>query len=302
MSSGKLQDFLLMAAVVILTVGFVVSLVLRAELQTQLSTLEREAERQRVTILDYEDALAEQEEQLEVHKTLLQSLRQEASLAAYDFSQIRAMVTQATQTVDDIKKLEESDQELLAKYSKIYFLNEHYEPENLSYISSDFVISEKNQQIKVEVLSFLNNMFTAMHAQGLSPRVISAFRSFNYQGEVQHQHQVTYGTTETNKFVADQGYSEHQLGTTVDIVNTEIGTDMLAFDTTPEYQWLTNYAHEYGFTLSYPENNAYYAFEPWHWRFVGVALATKLHNEGKHFYDLPQRDIDEFRLSLFDSK
>jgi len=58
---------------------------------------------------------------------------------------------------------------------------------------------------------------------------------------------------------------------------------ILKFNKTKAYQWLLNNAYKYGFILSYPENNEYYIYEPWHWRFVGIKLATKLHNENKFF-------------------
>ncbi|MEK7495870.1 MAG: D-alanyl-D-alanine carboxypeptidase family protein, partial [Patescibacteria group bacterium] len=64
--------------------------------------------------------------------------------------------------------------------------------------------------------------------------------------------------------------------------------------------WLTENAYKYGFILSYPKQNTYYRFEPWHWRFVGVALATKLHDGNKYFYDLSQREIDQYLVSIFD--
>lgn len=291
----------LVSAVLVLAISLAGALISRSNLEEEVLALRTEAEHQRVTILDYEDLLAEQEEQLEVHKELLGILQKQSANAAYDFSQIRQMVSQATQTVEDIKKLEEADGELLAKYSKVYFLNEHYSPENLAYIPSDIVASERNQQVKGEVLPFLTEMFAAMEAEGLSPRVISAFRSFGYQENLKNNHKVTYGTSVSNQFVADQGYSEHQLGTTVDIVNAEIGSDMLRFDTTDEYKWLLANAHKYGFVLSYPEDNSYYAFEPWHWRFVGVALAAELNGQGKHFYDMPQRDINTYRINMFDT-
>jgi D-alanyl-D-alanine carboxypeptidase len=59
-------------------------------------------------------------------------------------------------------------------------------------------------------------------------------------------------------------------------------------------------AYKYGFTLSYPKGNTSYVFEPWHWRFVGVKLATDLHNQGKNFYDLDQRSIDAYLVNFFD--
>jgi D-alanyl-D-alanine carboxypeptidase len=72
------------------------------------------------------------------------------------------------------------------------------------------------------------------------------------------------------------------------------------FETTPAYEWLVKNAYKFGFALSYPKDNAYYIFEPWHWRFVGTDLARKLHRDGKSFYDLEQREIDEYLISLFD--
>ena len=59
--------------------------------------------------------------------------------------------------------------------------------------------------------------------------------------------------------------------------------------------------HEFGFSMSYPRDNPLgVMYEPWHWRFIGVALATKLHNENKYFYDLDQREIDTYLSKIFD--
>ena len=42
-------------------------------------------------------------------------------------------------TVDTLDKLAKTDKELLQKYSKVYFLNEHYAPEALSLIPAEFL-------------------------------------------------------------------------------------------------------------------------------------------------------------------
>ena len=82
---------------------------------------------------------------------------------------------------------------------------------------------------------------------------------------------------------ARPGFSEHQLGTAVDFgswsLSNQFHTD---FYETPEGQWLVKNAHKYGFTLSYPgyaEDVTGYYFEPWHFRYVGAELATRLHAE-----------------------
>jgi zinc D-Ala-D-Ala carboxypeptidase len=59
-------------------------------------------------------------------------------------------------------------------------------------------------------------------------------------------------------------------------------------------------AYKYGFTLSYPESNTYYTFEPWHWRFVGEDLARDLRSDKAYFYDWDQRKIDGYLVNIFD--
>jgi D-alanyl-D-alanine carboxypeptidase len=117
---------------------------------------------------------------------------------------------------------------------------------------------------------------------------------------IKNAYSVTYGAGTANSFSADQGYSEHQLGTTVDLITTGTGGKLAGFDTKPAYTWMLENAHKYGFTLSYPKNNGFYIFEPWHWRFVGVKLATDLYEDEQHFYELDQRKIDTYLASLFD--
>lgn len=111
---------------------------------------------------------------------------------------------------------------------------------------------------------------------------------------------MVYGAGTANSFSADQGYSEHQLGTAVDIITPGLGGVLDGFDKTNAYQWMLQNAYKYGFILSFPQNNGYYVYEPWHWRFVGVKIATDLHNQNMHFYDMDQRVIDTYLVSIFD--
>ena len=128
---------------------------------------------------------------------------------------------------------------------------------------------------------------------------MSAYRSFDTQTELKNGYVQTYGTG-ANTFSADQGYSEHQLGTTVDLTDPETAGTFVSFENTDAYQWLQRNAYRYGFVLSYPKNNEFYVFEPWHWRFVGTELAEYLHDEKLNFYDLDQRTLDKYLLNIFD--
>jgi D-alanyl-D-alanine carboxypeptidase len=78
------------------------------------------------------------------------------------------------------------------------------------------------------------------------------------------------------------------------------GSLVTSFDTTDAFLWLTKHAYRYGFVLSYPKDNTYYMYEPWHWRFVGTELADDLHDGGRTFYDMDQRDIDVYLANTFD--
>jgi len=204
-------------------------------------------------------------------------------------------------TVGNLQKLSKTDPELLQKYSKVFFLNEHYEPARLTEIPNQYEYNEdRHSKIHASVWPQLQFLLEKAKRENIELYVFSAFRPFSEQEALKSQYRVTYGEGTANKFSADQGYSEHQLGTTVDLITTGIGGTLDGFGSTGAYQWLLQNAHLFGFTLSYPEGNDSYIFEPWHWRYVGVKLATDLHNTNRNLYDLEQREIDEYLLHLFD--
>lgn len=202
-------------------------------------------------------------------------------------------------TVSVLEKLQFTDPELLMKYSKVYFLSENYFPTELARIPSTFSYPEDRAlEIHGRVLPYLTDLLEEAAEDGVDLRVASAYRSFGTQAALKSGYAVTYGSG-ANRFSADQGYSEHQLGTTVDFTTTALGS-LTGFQTTPAYAWLLENAHKYGFVLSYPEGNAFYQYEPWHWRFVGEDLARDLNRADKHLYELTQRELDEYLVSIFD--
>lgn len=231
--------------------------------------------------------------------TLLSATRQEQNNTV---AQVKDQLSNVTGTVDTLDKLSKIDPQLLAKYSKVYFLNENYVPTPLVDIPALYeYVDRKQLQILGQVLPNLTSMLTQAKSDGVDIYVDSAYRSFGEQALLKNQYTVVYGAGTANQFSAEQGYSEHQLGTTVDLITTGLGGRLTqAFDQSKAYQWLTDNAHRYGFILSYPKGNHYYIYEPWHWRFVGVKLATDLHTKAEYFYDLDQRTIDTYLISIFD--
>ncbi len=241
-------------------------------------------------------------------KTLTDT-KKEIATANNDLNAVKNQVGGVEQTVGSIsgtvstlKKLAAIDPELLKKYSKVYFLNENYTPAHVTPIPQRYVYSNSVQESYLaESWPFLERLLDSAKANNVELYISSAYRSFAKQQMIKSDYVVTYGAGTANSFSADQGYSEHQLGTAIDVITTGLGGQLSqAFDKTAAYKWLENNAYQFGFVLSYPKTNTYYIYEPWHWRFVGVKLATYLHNNAKSFYDMDQRDIDTYLVNLFD--
>lgn len=209
-------------------------------------------------------------------------------------------IDEVTDIAGDLQKLSRTDPELLAKYSKVFFLNENYIPPRFANIDIEDLYYESTPlQMHADVWPHLDNLIEDAANEGITLWILSAYRSFGAQSSLKSAYTVTYGSG-ANTFSADQGYSEHQLGTTIDFTTRGISGGFTGFKDTEAYQWLTNNAHRYGFVLSYPEGNAFYVFEPWHWRFIGTGLARELYRDGRDFYDLDQREIDKHLIDIFD--
>jgi D-alanyl-D-alanine carboxypeptidase len=86
------------------------------------------------------------------------------------------------------------------------------------------------------------------------------------------------------RFVAPPEHSQHQLGTAIDFSTWEINYALQPpFAETEAGRWLEQNAWQYGFVLSYTRNGeerSGYAYEPWHYRWIGRDLAAVLQRDG----------------------
>ena len=232
---------------------------------------------------------------------LLSNTQQNIDAVKTQVGGVQQTVGSISNTVGTLQKLAEVDPMILKKYSKVYFTNENYTPVHLSVVAPEYTYSTaRSEQFLSEAWPYLKTLLDTAKSQGVTLYVKSGYRSFAEQKSLKSTYSVVYGAGTANSFSAEQGYSEHQLGTTIDFISTRTNGSLAAFDTTEAYTWLTNNGHKYGFTLSYPKGNKYYVYEPWHWRYVGVKLATYLYDNNLHFYDMDQRDIDKYLITTFD--
>jgi D-alanyl-D-alanine carboxypeptidase len=277
------------------------------EIKKQHSDLQGSYEASRTSLLEKESRIGELEGLLEEIRSKLALSEENGTELLHMFTEeknrnedFEQQIGEISGTVGKLDKLSKLDPELLMKYSKIYFLNEHYAPEKLAEIPEAYRLKkEESEYVHAQVLPNLRDLLEDATEDGIDLLVVSGFRSYDEQKGLKGLYSIQYGYG-ANTFSADQGYSEHQLGTAVDFTTANVGGGLTGFEKTEAYAWLTKYAHKYGFVLSYPENNQYYVFEPWHWRFIGEDLADDLHDDQKSFYDLDQREIDSYLLSIFD--
>jgi D-alanyl-D-alanine carboxypeptidase len=151
-------------------------------------------------------------------------------------------------------------------------------------------------QMRKEASDAVVALFSAFTAEtGLALQSQSAYRSFDTQTTVYNRDIATLGQAGADLSTARPGTSEHQTGLTIDI-SAQPGQCSLSacFGDTPHGAWLAAHAWRFGFLLRYPADKVPitgYEFEPWHYRYIGVDLATEMHNTGvstlEEFFGLP---------------
>jgi molybdopterin-binding aldehyde dehydrogenase-like protein/D-alanyl-D-alanine carboxypeptidase-like protein len=111
----------------------------------------------------------------------------------------------------------------------------------------------------------------AARADGVSLRIVSAFRSIDRQAEiVRAKLERGLSIDDVLRVSAPPGYSEHHSGCAVDVTTAGARPLEEEFERTQAFAWLARNAERYGFALSFPRGNRYgYAYEPWHWCFRG---------------------------------
>lgn len=163
--------------------------------------------------------------------------------------------------------------------NKYYKLDENYEPSDLTKISTKFS-SGSNQRLREEAAGKFEEMATDALGLGFKIYAGSTYRSYDYQLGLYNRYVLQDGFDNAETYSARAGYSEHQLGLAVDVLN---GRWQYLSENDNEYEWLVNNSYKYGFILRYPRNKEYitgYVFEDWHFRYLGIDLATNVYNSG----------------------
>lgn len=199
-----------------------------------------------------------------------------AAILGWQLTPDRPQSTPPSQAVPVV----ETDLDLLMLVNQDHPVPEGYEIE-LTQLSN-------GQQVASVIYPALQLMFDDARSQGVYPIVASGFRTAEKQQSLMDekiQGFIDDGYTESDAiaeaalWVNAVGRSEHQTGLAVDI-NAD-GVHSYGWEV---YDWLALNAWQYGFILRYPEGKTDITgtdYEPWHYRYVGLEAAAKIHRSGE---------------------
>jgi zinc D-Ala-D-Ala carboxypeptidase len=139
--------------------------------------------------------------------------------------------------------------------------------EALSLASSGTDIFDRTQNMTPLTLHYWTLMKTTASQQGIELRLVSAFRSYDYQCRlIANKLEKGQSIDQVLTVNAIPGFSEHHTGRALDLTDTECEPLHEAFEETDAFGWLTNHAAQFHFHMSYPRANPQgITFEPWHW-------------------------------------
>lgn len=169
----------------------------------------------------------------------------------------------------------------------------------LSYAPSDLVVPKvptrvAGMQVRRATATALESMFAAAQKDGAAMKLSSGYRSYTYQVNLYNGYVKTQGQAVADTQSARPGYSEHQSGLAADVgpLNGNCNVQQ-CFANTTAGKWLAANAYKYGFIIRYGNGldaTTGYTYEPWHVRYVGIDLATEMHNKNvltlEQYFDL----------------
>ncbi|BCX13480.1 MAG: hypothetical protein KatS3mg085_012 [Candidatus Dojkabacteria bacterium] len=169
-----------------------------------------------------------------------------------------------------------------------YPLDRYNSLPNVAWEPSDIVYVQEipgGQSISMKAYNDLIDMFREAQKAGFSMMLNSGYRSYQtqyyvYENWVKVEMSKGYTRSQAeaiaSQYSARPGFSEHQLGTTVDIGAVSCSSFTNCNESI--WNWLRDNAYKFGFIMSYPpgtQNKTGYIHEPWHYRWIGRDLASE---------------------------
>lgn len=164
-------------------------------------------------------------------------------------------------------------------------------------LPDDFTVETKavsgERTLDSRCADYAIQMLNDAAAQGVGLFVTSSYRSAEKQAQnlesyintlISQGYSQEEAKIQAEKEIALPGHSEHNAGLALDIVSSDYWSTHSdldeSFEKLPQFDWLIDNCWKYGFILSYPkgkEEITGFIYEPWHYRFVGLKHAEKIH-------------------------
>lgn len=184
--------------------------------------------------------------------------------------------------------------DILVLTNKYNQLPSDYTPDDLMDIDNKYT-QRSGQKIRKEAYDAYMKMVNENPDYDFCVR--SSFRSYDFQVDVYNSIVDANGKEAADKKSARPGHSEHQTGLTMDLIDRDNSSLDETFENTKEFAFLKDNAHKYGFIIRYPKDKqdiTGFSYEPWHYRYVGVDVATGIYNESITFDEYMARKQKKF--------
>ncbi len=181
-------------------------------------------------------------------------------------------------------------------------------PSELVSVDSAYTTGGKSVMLEKKTAEAAIKMLDDMKAAGISNvSITSGYRTYDYQQSLFNRYCTQEAMAHPDwseeqvkaqvlTYSAAPGTSEHQTGLCMDLFTTEMeglwnyGSETPSnpydkgFAETEAYEWLCENAYKYGFILRFPKDKTSvtgYAYESWHYRYVGEGAAKKIYESGE---------------------
>jgi len=200
----------------------------------------------------------------------------------YESQDISTIITNVNSNVDyDFYtniELTDTEKEKLMLVNKYYSLVEDYYYGEL--VKMDGAYDNQNGSMLNSVAyEAFKKLVDQAESEGYHIRNNSAYRSYETQSNLYNSYKKNNGINYADKWSARPGHSEHQTGLALDVgIDTKYSVGK--FEYSREFTWMKENSYKYGFILRYPKGKEHitgYGYEPWHYRYVGVEVATYIY-------------------------
>jgi D-alanyl-D-alanine carboxypeptidase len=177
-------------------------------------------------------------------------------------------------------------------------LPQGWKPKDLVTISVPYRGRSEAKYLRKEAADAIIRLFASAKKDEITLCAISGFRSYELQKSVYYKYTRQLGEKTAEMVSAKPGSSEHQTGLSIDISTKSLNYALRnSFANTSEGKWLAENAARFGFILRYPKGREAitgYAYEPWHFRYIGKELAADITKKGvtlEEYYGIAPKNI-----------